>query len=127
MNQMIRICKVLVLIALTVAVFLYWQRFGDFQSIVLVAFLAVSAVVWCLLAWAFVTCYFEKSMIQKRLVKAERGLEEIAAATIKSYRPSRSENYATLRFCSEGVPAEVWEPYVPRPLLLPQRLLSLFL
>ena len=109
MNQFIRFCKALVLIALLVAVFLYWRQFGDLQSGVLLAFLAVSAIGWGLLVYLFASCYFEKQMIQTKLEKAKGGLGEIANATIKAYHPSRRGNYITFRFRSDGVPAEAWE------------------
>jgi len=109
MNQLIRIGKVLVLLVLAVAIYLIWRRFYDPRAILAVAFLIVWAFLWGALALAFVTCYFEKLMIQQRITKAGRVLEEIATVTIKSYKPRG--NYATLRFCSEGVPAELWEEY----------------
>ena len=107
MNLFIRLCKIFALSTLTLLVFLYWRQFGDFQSVVTVAFLIVSAVIWLILAVLFASCYFEKMVIQKKLTKAALGLEEIAAANIRSYKPSG--NYVTLQFRSEGVPAEVWE------------------
>jgi len=107
MNQIIRFCKVLALIAFALVVFLIWRRFDDSQAFLTMAFLVVSALAWLLLAGMFVTCHFEKMAIQKKLSQAELGLEEIAAAKIKAYEPKG--NYVTMHFRSEGVPAEVWE------------------
>ena len=109
MNQIIRIGKVLALLVLAVTIYLLWQQFYDPRAVFAVAFLIVWAFLWGALACAFATCYFEKRTIQQRITKAGRVLEELATVTIKSYKPRG--NYATLRFCSEGVPKELWEEY----------------
>ena len=109
MNHMIRIGKVLALLILAVAIYLLWRRFYDPRSAFALAFLIVWAFLWGALAVAFATCCFEKRTIQQRINKAGRVLEELATVTIKTYKPRG--NYATLRFCSEGVPAELWEEY----------------
>ena len=109
MNQIIRIGKVLALLALAVTIYLIWRQFHDPRAVFAMAFLVLWGVLWSALAFVFGTCFFEKLIIQQRITKAGRVLEEIATVTIKSYKPRG--NYATLRFCSEGVPAELWEAY----------------
>ena len=110
--------KVITIISYPVIVYLLWTWFGgstqifarlSFQAVLHGFVLMIAFLLWIALIYALSTCLYSKCQIHRKLKQAERPLGNIAMATLKSYKPSKTGNYTTLMFCSAGVPEEKWE------------------
>ena len=113
--------KVGIVIVYTVAIFAIWQRYSSievFENITLrnipiialhVIGLIIGVGIWLIMVYVFSTNYWAKRAINKKISKAERVLGVLGSVRLISYRYSKSGDYVKLRFCADGVSAEIFE------------------
>ena len=71
--------------------------------------LIVASTILLGMIFVFSTNHFAKRSINKKIQCVKQPLGDIALTKCISYQHSKHGNYVKMRFCSEGVPVEVWQ------------------
>ena len=107
-NKAIGIAKFLIVTVYTVAVILLLRLIP--HPLIFILTMNLSIMIWLVMVYVFATCHFAKWRIQRKLSSAKcHSLKEISLARLMTYKRSKQGDFVTLKFCSEGVPIEIWE------------------